>query len=98
MRQRVHQTPQLPDLVALVPSWQLHLRAERKAAGALKSYLVGVTMYLDFCATHAVEPLTRSALNAFVVKLLDGGAEASTARSRQLAVRRLDVRIANQRL
>lgn len=88
MSPRDHQTPLLPDLVALIPSWQLHLRAERKAAGTLKLYLAGVTMYLDFCGTHAVEPLTRSALNAFVVALLDGGAEASTARSRQLAVRR----------
>ncbi len=30
------------ELIALVPSWELHLRAERKADGTVKTYLDGV--------------------------------------------------------
>jgi site-specific recombinase XerD len=78
----------MPDLDVLLPSWELHLRAERKSPATIKSYGDGVRRYLAFCAEHDAEPLLRATLNAFVVDLLDGGAEPSTARSRQLAVRR----------
>ncbi len=44
--------------------------------------------YLAWCLERDAEPLTRAALNRWVAGLLDGGAAAATARSRQLAVRR----------
>jgi integrase/recombinase XerD len=80
--------PSGPDLGGLLPSWELHLRAERKSPATVKSYGDGVRRYLAFCADKHAEPLLRATLNAFVVDLLDAGAEPATARSRQLAVRR----------
>jgi integrase len=47
-----------------------------------------VRFYLAWCANRGDEPLTKAALNLWVVGLLDGGAAAATARARQLAVRR----------
>jgi len=75
---------------AILPaqSWQLALRAERKSPQTLKAYGDGVRQYLTWCAATPVEPFTRAALNLWVAELLDAGAAASTARSRQLAVRR----------
>jgi site-specific recombinase XerD len=72
----------------LAESWQLALRAERKSPQTLKTYGDGVRFYLDWCTTRDVEPMNRASLNAWVAALLDSGAAASTARSRQLAVRR----------
>ena len=66
----------------------LALRAERKSPQTLKTYGDGVRFYLDWCDANAKEPLLRSSLNLWIATLLDSGAAASTARSRQLAVRR----------
>jgi integrase/recombinase XerD len=77
------------DLAALLPSWELHLRAERKSPQTVKSYGDGVRRFLDWTA-EAGRPaaLDRTGVNAFVAALLDAGAEPSTARARQLALRR----------
>jgi integrase/recombinase XerD len=78
-----------PDLAALLPSWELHLRAERKSAETVKSYGDGVRRFLSWCADVGVEPaLTRPILAGFVTALLDAGTEPATARSRHLALRR----------
>ncbi len=78
-----------PDLAALLPSWELSLRAERKSAGTIRSYGDGVRRFLAWCArTGSPAVLDRATLSAFVADLLDTGAEAATARSRQLALRR----------
>jgi len=67
----------------------VHLRAEGKSSSTLKSYTDGVRTFLIWCREHDHEPaLTRSLVNQFVVSLLDGGAQPSTATSRQLSVRR----------
>lgn len=66
----------------------LALRAERKSPQTLKTYADGVRFYLEWCEANSVEPLLRSSLNQWVAELLEAGAAASTARSRQLAVRR----------
>ena len=73
----------------------LALRAERKSPQTLKTYGDGVRFYLDWCETNAVEPLTRSSLNLWVADLLDAGAAAATARTRQLAVRRFSAWLAD---
>lgn len=77
------------DLPALLPSWELALRAERKSPQTIKSYGDGVRAFLRWCDEHGHSPaLDRDLVKGFVADLLDGGAEPSTARSRQLAVRR----------
>jgi site-specific recombinase XerD len=78
-----------PDLAALLASWTVHLRAERKSPQTVKSYTAGVQQFLAWCAAEGVPAvLERPAVNAFVAGLLESGAEAATARSRQLALRR----------
>lgn len=72
----------------LAQSWQLSLRAERKSPQTLKAYGDGVRQYLAWCADHHAEVVSRSSLNHWVAAMLDAGAAASTARARQLAVRR----------
>lgn len=76
------------DAKLLAESWQLALRAERKSPQTLKAYGEGVRQFLAWCAEREAEPFTRAALNLWVAQLLERGAAASTARSRQLAVRR----------
>ncbi len=82
-------TPDTLDLAALLDSWLLHLRAERKSPQTLKSYGDGVRRFLAWCdATGHSPALDRPTVNAFVADLLDGGAQAATARARQLSLRR----------
>lgn len=76
------------DAELLAQSWQLSLRAERKSPQTLKAYGDGVRQYLTWCAHNDAPIASRASLNQWVAALLDGGAAASTARSRQLAVRR----------
>jgi site-specific recombinase XerD len=79
----------ISDLSALLDSWLLHLRAERKSPNTLKAYGDGVRRFLAWCQDSDVPPaLDKATVSAFVAGLLDDGAEAATARSRQLAVRR----------
>lgn len=78
-----------PDLDALLGSWELHLRAERKSPQTVKTYGDGVRAFLRWC-TDNEHPATldRDLLKLFIVDLLDGGAKPSTATSRHLAIRR----------
>ena len=79
----------LPDLVALLPSWQLALKAERKSPGTLRTYTDGVTKFFRWCDNTGRKPeLTRAVVQAFLADLLDEGMEGNTARSRDLALKR----------
>ncbi|MDE0777960.1 MAG: tyrosine-type recombinase/integrase [Nocardioides sp.] len=84
------------DAEQLAYSWQLALRAERKSPQTLKTYGDGVAQFLAYCTENNVEPMTRSSLNIFTAHLLDKGAAASTARARQLAVRRFSSWLAEE--
>jgi integrase len=86
----------LLDLGALLPSWELALRAERKAPGTVKAYGDGVRAYLRWCEAEETRPefrpgfsspLTRAAAQAFVADLLEGGQEAATVHSRLKGLR-----------
>jgi hypothetical protein len=77
------------DLLALLPSWELHLRDERKTPATVRLYSTGVRTFLAWCRrTGRPATLDRATVTAFVADLLDGGAEAATARARHLALRR----------
>jgi site-specific recombinase XerD len=79
----------VPNLAELLPSWQLSLRAERKSPSTVANYSEGVQGFLKWCSdTHTTPELTRSTVQEFTAALLDGGAEAATARSRHSALRR----------
>ena len=86
------------DLAALLSSWELSLRAERKSPQTVKSYGDGVRAYLRWCsATDHPGVLDRRQLAAFVDHMLTGGSQPSTARSRQLGVRRFSSWLAEER-
>ncbi|WP_336857209.1 tyrosine-type recombinase/integrase [Sinomonas albida] len=81
--------PRTPDLMALLPSWLLSLRAERKSASTIGSYERGVRMFVAWCAdVERPAVLDKPTVNAWVASLLDAGLEGTTAVARQLAVRR----------
>jgi site-specific recombinase XerD len=85
------------DLAGLLGSWELHLKAERKSPATLKVYGDGVRRFLAWCEqTGRPAVLDRPTVGAFVVDLLEAGAEPSTARSRQLALRRFSAWLADE--
>lgn len=89
--------PDMDELRSLLDSWLLHLRAERKSSETMRSYANGVRLFLDWCAETDTPPkLNRATVDAFVATLLDRGAEASTARNRQLALRRFSTWLAEE--
>ncbi|WP_141494399.1 tyrosine-type recombinase/integrase [Kytococcus schroeteri] len=86
----------VPACRDLAQSWALALRADRKSPQTLKVYGDGLRLYLDWCETNEAPPMERASLRAWVAELLDGGAAAATARSRQLAVRRFSAWLADE--
>lgn len=89
--------PAGPDLRDLLPSWILSLRAERKSPATVKSYTTGIDGFLDWADAAGVPAvLDKPTVNAFSSHLLDAGREASTVRSRQLAVRRYSAWLADE--
>ncbi|WP_051485844.1 tyrosine-type recombinase/integrase [Nocardioides sp. J54] len=77
------------EVAALVPSWVIHLRAERKTEGTIGTYLKGINAYLAWCEVEDRLPLVRANLEAWTVSLLDAGRTATTARTRMMPVRYL---------
>lgn len=78
-----------PDLEALVPSWELALRAERKSPATVKSYTDAVRGFIQWCrGSGNPVVLSKAHVNGYVAALLDDGRAPATARSRQLGVRR----------
>jgi site-specific recombinase XerD len=85
------------DLTLLLSSWELSLRAERKSEQTLKSYGDGVRAYLRWAEANDLEAnLSRAQVRGFVDALLNAGNAASTARSRQLAVKRFSAWLAEE--
>jgi site-specific recombinase XerD len=81
----------------MLPSWELSLRAERKSPATVKVYGDGVRAFLRWCSEHDHSPaLDRDLMKAFVADLLAAGAEATTARSRQLSMRRFSAWLAEE--
>ena len=86
-----------PDLAALLPSWQLSMRAERKSAATIASYSEGVLGFLRWAKTSNVTPeITKTNVQAFTAELLDNGAQAATARARHMALRRFAAWLADE--
>jgi site-specific recombinase XerD len=81
--------PTALDLAALLPSWLLHLRAERKSAGTLTTYRVGVEQFIRWCAAQGRPAvLDRATVNGWVASMLDAGQAPNTATARLTAVKR----------
>jgi site-specific recombinase XerD len=90
-------TTDVPDLAALLPSWQLAMRAERKSAATVASYTEGVLAFLRWAENANVTPeITKTNVQAFTADLLDAGAQAATARARHMALRRFAAWLAEE--
>jgi site-specific recombinase XerD len=78
-----------PDLTELLPSWQLALRAERKAPATVKSYTEGVAAFLRWCgASDTPAELTKRTVQTFVAELFENGQQPKTVSARLIAVKR----------
>jgi site-specific recombinase XerD len=84
------------DLGALLGSWELALRAERKSAQTVKSYGDGVRRFLAWCDAAGTPPVLDRPTVAFIAELIDEGAEPATARARQLSLRRFSAWLAEE--
>lgn len=86
-----------PDLADLLPSWEVALRAERKAPATITGYGRGVRAFLDWCHSNNIEPvITKTNVAAFTADLLEAGREANTVKSRQQGVRRFSSWLAEE--
>lgn len=78
-----------PDLRALLASWELSLKAERKSPQTIRSYCGGVELFLTWCEANGhPSTLDRPTVQAWIVSQLDAGREANTAQARHHAARR----------
>jgi site-specific recombinase XerD len=85
------------ELTSLLESFLRHLRGERKSAQTIRTYGNGIRAFLSWSRAENIIPaLDRPTVDKFVAALLDSGAEPSTARSRQLAVRRFSAWLAEE--
>jgi integrase len=85
------------DLAALLPSWEVSLRAERKSPATIEAYTTGARLFIRWCKDNGHTPaLTRPLVQNFTADLLDGGAEAATAATRHRAVRRFSAWLAEE--
>jgi len=81
--------PPRPDLLALLSSWVLHLRAERKSAQTVAAYSAAVRIFVAWCEAEGHPArLERSLVQAFTAAQIESGAEAATARLRLVSLRR----------
>jgi site-specific recombinase XerD len=79
----------LLDIAAMQPSWELSMRAERKAPATVELYGSSVRVFLRWCTKTGTPPvLTKVTVQAFIASMLDGGAEAATAHARLKGLRR----------
>jgi site-specific recombinase XerD len=85
------------ELDVLTESWITHMQAERKSPHTIRTYTAGVAAFARWCVAAGIEPvLDRATVEKFTAAVLDGGAEAATALSRQRGVRRFSAWLADE--
>jgi site-specific recombinase XerD len=73
------------------------MRAERKSPATVTSYTEGVLGFLRWTEAANVTPeITTATVQAFTADLLDAGAQAATARTRHMALRRFAAWLAEE--
>ena len=86
-----------PDLAALLDSWVIALKSDRKSDSTIEGYTTGVRAFLRWCDDngHAAE-LTRPLVRVWIGELLAAGQQPTTARTRQMAVKRFSAWLAEE--
>ncbi|WP_445160799.1 tyrosine-type recombinase/integrase [Mycobacterium sp. Dal123C01] len=81
--------PAPPDIAALLGSWEIALKAERKSPSTIESYLIGARLFVRWCDANGHTPaLDLRLAQSFLANLLDRGVQPNTARARYAALRR----------
>ena len=76
-------TDSTPDVTALLDSWELDLKTQKKSPHTIGSYLDGVTAYLRWCdRNERPRAMDKTALKLFMVDLQERKAADSTVYSR----------------
>lgn len=77
-----------PNLAALLDSWELSLKAERKSPNTIHSYTISVRLFLAWAKREELpEVLDKPTAERFIADLLEGGAEDTTAKTRHMGLR-----------
>jgi site-specific recombinase XerD len=85
------------DLAELLPSWELHLRAEHQAAETLRLRSFAARSYLAWCETHGYPAdLDRPTVTAYIADLLDQGRAPATAYAYQSGLKQLSRWLADE--
>lgn len=79
----------LTDIDGLMPSWVLSMKAARKSAGTIDTYLAGVRRFQEWCRETGTTPvLDKPTVTKYIAVSLET-CEATTAGNRLLALKRL---------
>lgn len=85
------------DLISLRASWELSMASRHLSQNTIDGYHDGLTAFLRWSQrTGQPLELTKAIVERFTADLLAGGAEATTARARHLAVRRFSKWLAEE--
>lgn len=85
------------ELDALLASWELSLRADRKSPQTVKTYGDGVRAYIGYCLDYGKPVrIERRTLQEFKDHLLSIGSSPATVTSRHLALRRFSAWLAEE--
>ena len=77
------------DLGALIPSWELHLRAARKSSRTIDTYRKNVNLFLAWCEKTGTPAVAdRRTVTAYLATVTESSS-GSTARARLVALRNL---------
>jgi site-specific recombinase XerD len=80
-------SPRWPHPDVLLPSWQIHLRAENKTAGTVRTYTKNLGAFTAWAAANGRHPsLDRHTVKEFLGDVLERG-EATTARAYLVALK-----------
>lgn len=86
-----------PDLAALLPSWQLSLRAANRSPKTLTTYTAGVESFLAWCErTGTPAALTKANAQGWIADLMAAGAQATTANTWLTGVKRFAAWLAEE--
>ncbi len=89
--------PEPIELAELLPSWTLALSGQRRAKETIRIYTSSVTMFLAWCdrGGHPAA-LTKPLVHGFIADLLESGAAGTSARVRQVSLRRFSAWLASE--
>ena len=85
-----------PDILELLKSFTISLKAARRSDLTVKAYRLGITQYIEWCETQGVPvAIDRPQVQAWMVSLRERGCAPATVAARLAGVRQLSKWMAN---